>query len=204
MDYNKIGAFIESERKAKKLTQAKLAEKLFVSEKTISKWETGKGIPDTNSLPKLCEIFGISINELLNGEKISKEDYEKKAEESILNFQKQKELSDKRMFKIGFCLTITTVLLFVISWGLCAYLIEEFNIVTLPVILMVVSIVALLVSASLFLKIEHNIGRYVCPKCGHTHTSSYFKVLFSPHLHTTRYLKCPSCKNYGWNKKIFK
>ena len=67
MDYNKIGNLIMTERKAKKLTQAKLAEKLFVSEKTISKWETGNGIPDTNILPKLCEIFGISINEILNG-----------------------------------------------------------------------------------------------------------------------------------------
>ena len=54
MDYNKIGNFISTERKAKNLTQAKLAEKLFVSEKTVSKWENGNGIPDTNLLPKLC------------------------------------------------------------------------------------------------------------------------------------------------------
>lgn len=67
MDYNKIGAFIATERKAKKLTQTKLAEKLFISEKTISKWENGNGIPDTNTLPKLCEIFEVSLNELLNG-----------------------------------------------------------------------------------------------------------------------------------------
>ena len=60
MDYNKIGQFIASERKNLKLTQAKLAEKLFVSEKTISKWENGNGVPDTNTLPKLCEIFRIS------------------------------------------------------------------------------------------------------------------------------------------------
>ena len=70
MNYNKIGEFIISERKAKKLTQAKLAEKLFVSEKTVSKWETGKGVPDTSSLPKLCEIFNCTLNELLNGERI--------------------------------------------------------------------------------------------------------------------------------------
>ena len=70
MDYIKIGNFIMQERKAKKLTQAKLAEKVFVSEKTVSKWENGKGLPDTNSLPKLCEILGVSLNELLSGEKI--------------------------------------------------------------------------------------------------------------------------------------
>ena len=71
MDYNKIGKFIAAERKAQKLTQAKLAEKLFISEKTISKWENGNGIPDTNSLPKLCKIFNVSLNELLNGERMS-------------------------------------------------------------------------------------------------------------------------------------
>ena len=63
MDYNKIGDFIAEKRKEKKLTQAKLAEKIFVSEKTISKWENGKGLPDTASLPKLCEILDITLNE---------------------------------------------------------------------------------------------------------------------------------------------
>ena len=80
MNYNKIGAFILNERKAKNLTQAKLAEKLFVSEKTISKWENGNGIPDTNSLPKLCEIFGVSLNELLNGCRMNNEEYINSAE----------------------------------------------------------------------------------------------------------------------------
>ena len=88
MDYNKIGDFISKERKLKKLTQAKLAEKVFVSEKTISKWEKGNGIPDTNTLTKLCEVFDCTINELLNGERISKQDYSNKAEEKLLELQK--------------------------------------------------------------------------------------------------------------------
>ena len=68
MDYDKIGKFIMSERKAKKLTQAKLASMIFVSEKTVSKWENGNGVPDTSVLPALCEVLGVSLNELLNGE----------------------------------------------------------------------------------------------------------------------------------------
>ena len=83
MDYNRIGKFIADERKAKKLTQAKLGELLFVSEKTISKWEKGNGIPDTSTLTKLCEVFDCTINELLNGERISKQDYSNKAEEKL-------------------------------------------------------------------------------------------------------------------------
>ena len=70
MDYNKIGSLIMNERKAKKLTQAKLAEKIFVSEKTISKWECGKGLPDVSIMPDLCGALSLTINELLNGEHI--------------------------------------------------------------------------------------------------------------------------------------
>ena len=84
MNYNKIGEFIAKERKDKKLTQAKLAELIFVSEKTISKWENGNGIPDTNSLPKLCEVLGVSITELLNGEKIVESNENKKSEQIAL------------------------------------------------------------------------------------------------------------------------
>ena len=91
MDYNKIGEFIAIERKKLNLTQSKLASKLFVSEKTISKWENGNGVPDTNSLPKLCEIFNVSLNELLSGSRISTEDYKDKAEKELFNLQKQKE-----------------------------------------------------------------------------------------------------------------
>ena len=88
MDYNKIGEFIASLRKEKKLTQAKLAEKLFVSEKTISKWEKGNGIPDTNLLPKLCEIFEVSLDELLSGEKITIENKSQKNEQILLDMEK--------------------------------------------------------------------------------------------------------------------
>ena len=122
MDYNKIGNLITSERKAKKLTQAKLAEKLFVSEKTISKWETGKGIPDANSLQKLSEIFEININELLNGERISKDNYIDKAEQQLLKLQKEKEKSHKSLLltEIVFgCISIISF--FIIHIGLHCY-----------------------------------------------------------------------------------
>lgn len=98
MNYNKIGEFIAKERKAKKLTQLKLAEKLFVSEKTVSKWENGKGIPDTNLLQKLCEIFGISLNELLSGERISIENKQQN-EQLLLDLTKEIEQKNKTIWK---------------------------------------------------------------------------------------------------------
>ena len=97
MDYNKIGSFIASERKAKKLTQAKLAEKIFVSEKTVSKWENGKGIPDANSLLKLCEMFGVGLNELLNGERIVDENKQQN-DQLLLNMAKELEQKNKTIW----------------------------------------------------------------------------------------------------------
>ena len=65
----------------KELTQKQLADLVGVSDKTISKWETGRGIPDTAIMYNLCEVLGISINELLSGERLSKENYNGKAED---------------------------------------------------------------------------------------------------------------------------
>ena len=78
MDQIKIGKFIAECRKKKNLTQAQLAEKLNVSDRAISKWETGRAMPDSNIMLKLCYILGINVNELLCGEAI---DFEKKEEQ---------------------------------------------------------------------------------------------------------------------------
>lgn len=84
MDQIKIGKFISSLRKEKKYTQEELAEKLNVSNKSISRWENGNTMPDLSLIPKLCEILGISINELLSGERIESDEYQKKLEENII------------------------------------------------------------------------------------------------------------------------
>lgn len=84
MDQVKIGKFISSLRKEKGYTQEQLAEKLNVSNKSISRWENGNTMPDLSLIPKLCEILGISINELLSGERIESDEYQKKLEENII------------------------------------------------------------------------------------------------------------------------
>ena len=85
MNQEKIGKFIMSSRKNKKLTQAELAEKLGVSDKTIGNWENGRNMPDLSLFKPLCEELDISVNELLAGEKLKREDLEKKSEENIIN-----------------------------------------------------------------------------------------------------------------------
>ena len=83
MNQEKIGKFIANLRKEKNMTQQELANKLGVTDRAISKWENGRGLPDYSLLQDLCDTLSISINELFSGEKISKEDYETKAEENM-------------------------------------------------------------------------------------------------------------------------
>ena len=76
MNQEKIGKFIAECRKAKKLTQSELAEKLGVTDKSVSNWENGRNMPDLSLFKSLCELLDISINDLISGEKLSKEIYQ--------------------------------------------------------------------------------------------------------------------------------
>ena len=88
MNQEMIGKFISSCRKDKNLIQMQLAEKLNISNRAVSKWETGKSLPDASNMLELCEILGITVNELLSGERITTmEDYQKKAEQNMVDLQ---------------------------------------------------------------------------------------------------------------------
>ena len=91
MDQVKIGKFIADCRKRKNLTQMQLAEKLNITDRAISKWETGKGMPDSSIMLELCKELEISVNELLSGEMIDVNEFNKKANENLIRLQKQKE-----------------------------------------------------------------------------------------------------------------
>ena len=114
MEQQKIGKFIHDLRKEKELTQKQLADLVGVSDKTISKWETGRGIPDTAIMSELCEVLGISVNELLSGEKLSMDNYNGKAEENMVNLLKDKEQQKEKQkwSKVNIILNLLWVLLF--------------------------------------------------------------------------------------------
>ena len=100
MDLIKIGKFIANCRKEKKLTQEQLAEKLYITDRAISKWERGLSLPDADKMLDLCNILDINVNELLNGEKMEMKDNNKKTEKLLIDMVKQKEESDKRLLSI--------------------------------------------------------------------------------------------------------
>lgn len=88
MDLERIGRFIAECRKEKGITQARLAEKINITDKAVSKWETGKGLPNVSIMIELCNILGINVNELLSGERLSEENYREKANENIVSMIK--------------------------------------------------------------------------------------------------------------------
>ncbi len=118
MDQIKIGRFIAEERKVKKYTQRELADKLGISDKTISKWERGNGFPEVSLLLPLCNELEINVNELLSGKRLQEVNYKKKAEENMVNLVKETQESRKKivMSALVACLVIiAAVPLFVVA-----------------------------------------------------------------------------------------
>lgn len=127
MNQEKIGKFIAECRKQKKLTQSELGEKLGVTEKSVSNWENGRNMPDLSLFKPLCEILGITINELLSGEKLVKEKYQEKFEENIVNtidystkkINKYSEAISLIIIIFGLFISLSAIMIFPSdsSWG---------------------------------------------------------------------------------------
>ena len=122
MDQYKIGKFIAECRKEKNLTQMGLAEKLGITDRAISKWENGKAMPDSAIMLELCDVLGITVSDLLNGEKVSSEDYGKRLEEKLVEVINEKEVSDKMLLRFArlayfFTGLFTFVILF-LTWDM--------------------------------------------------------------------------------------
>ena len=96
MDQFKIGKFIAEMRKEQSYTQRQLADILGISDKTISKWETGNGLPEVSLMMPLCNALKINVNELLSGECLTASEYKEKAEENMKNLMKEKEESKRK------------------------------------------------------------------------------------------------------------
>ena len=114
MDQEKIGKFIAKMRKLKELTQEELAEKLGITKNAVSKWERGLCLMDMSLLKPLSEILGVSINEILAGEKIEEKDIEKKSEENIIKLTELVNLKSMKYGIIG--MALFSIILILISF----------------------------------------------------------------------------------------
>lgn len=119
MDLDKIGKYIASKRKALGLTQNQLAERLGMSDKSVSKWERGVCLPDVSVYMELCEILGISLNEFIAGEDISEERIAKKSEENLIQITEDGNIKRKKLNRIiavliGIAAVITGILVYIV------------------------------------------------------------------------------------------
>lgn len=148
MDATKIGAFIAERRKLKTLTQQELADRLHLSNRTISKWECGKGIPDSSIMLELCEVLDISVNELLCGENISNEEYRLKADKNILALI-DTPLNTNKQNLLSILFSLLTELILVIFITICIYAnvmngTTLYDYIDIPATLIVVGTVAII------------------------------------------------------------
>lgn len=199
MDQIKIGKFIAERRKANGLTQMQLAESLNITDRAVSKWETGRAMPDTSLMLDLCKELKINVNDLLNGEIVTMENYNEKTENLLLDMAKQKEDADKRLLTIE---VLVGVLCLIVLLALAAFAslveMEEW----LKTVLVLIGVAPLLIAAPFMLRIEQTAGYYECKKCHHRYVPKYNNVFVAMHLGRTRFMKCPECHKRSWQKKV--
>lgn len=198
MDQIKTGRFIAGERKRKGCTQKQLAETLNISDKTISKWERGGGFPEVSLLLPLCGELGVTVNELLSGERVSPEDYQKKAEENMMNLVKEAQENRKKIILSALValLALAAALPLVIVAG--ALEMETWLRCLLIGIGLVVAVLGIIIACIL----DRDAGAFECPQCHQRFVPEMGAYIMGPHTITKRKLRCPHCGAHKYCKHV--
>ena len=198
MDQIKIGKFIAEERKKKGCTQRELADKLGISDKTISKWERGNGFPEISLLLPLCNELDITVNELLSGERLLEVDYKKKAEENMVNLVKEAQESTKKIIlsaMVAILVIIAAVPLLVLSGAL------EME-TWLRAVLIVIGGCVIIGGIVIACILDREAGAFECPQCGKRFVPEMKAYIMGPHTLTKRRLTCPCCGETRYCKHV--
>lgn len=199
MDQVKIGKFIADCRRKGNYTQMQLAEKLGITDRAISKWETGKTLPDSSIMLELCGTLGITVNDLLSGEVVTMDHYNKNLENNLLEMVKQKEANDKRMLALEWVIGILSCIVIFVPIVIGALLpMEEW----LRIIIIFSGFIPGFIGFCCALRIEQVAGYYACKECGHRYVPTYKAVNLAMHMGRTRYMRCPACGKKSWQKKV--
>ncbi len=198
MDQVKIGQFIKAIRKEKKLTQREVAERLRISEKTVSKWETGNGLPEVSLMLPLCGLLGINVNELLSGERLCEKQYLNKAEENIMDLLKEKAEAKKKIIMGVIIVIVMTLLPAITLVILSASLQME---IWLRIVLCAIATIIIGFGIALACVLDREAGVYECPHCGEKFTPTMKAYVWGAHTFTKRRLKCPKCGKRSYCKK---
>lgn len=197
MDQLKTGKFIAQMRKERGLTQRQLADALLISDKTVSKWECGNGMPEVSLMMPLCQLLGITVNELLSGKRLTSFEYQQNAEENIMRLIKERQEAKFRM--VIEVLVIFLTFLASISLIMVAGLTEISP--RLRIALVVIGLVVMALGIGIAAALEMRRAVFQCKKCGERFVPTKLAYLMGMHTVTRRVLKCPKCGKTGWCKR---
>lgn len=193
MDQIRTGRFIAQARKSRNLTQRQLADALSISDKTVSKWECGKGLPEVSLMLPLCGALGITVNDLLSGERVSSTDYQRKAEGNMMNLMWENEENRKRL-----ALSIITGAITIVA--VCALIVIA-SFVDLPAAarigLIVFSAVVGAFGVAAAAMLDRRAGCFECPYCRELFVPGTDEYVKGYHTLTKRRLTCPRCGRTG-------
>ena len=201
MDQIKIGRFIAEKRKQANLTQMQLAECLNITDRAVSKWETGRAMPDTSVMLELCEILGITVNDLLCGEESVMQENNQSNEHLLLDMAKELENKNKTIWRSMWIIMTVSIIGLLGSLAIAALWVPEGP---WQLVAILAACVLFLIPCFYALKLEVSVGAYKCKKCGHEIVPTYSQALNAMHMGTTRYLHCPKCQTRTWCKKVLK
>ena len=199
MDQIKIGKFIASCRKEQGFTQSALAEKLGISDRAVSKWETGKSMPDSGIMLELCDFLKINVNELLSGERIMVESYDKRTEENLLAMKREIEEKNRQLLRTEYFIVLPAVLAGIVLVFVASFIAMP---AWLRVAILVLALVMIFAVAFIAVGIEQKAGYYVCKNCDHRYVPTYWQTNLAWHAGRTRHMKCPKCGKRSWQRKV--
>lgn len=197
MDQIRIGKFIAEMRKTQSYTQRQLADILGISDKTVSKWETGNGLPEVSLMMPLCDALHINVNELLSGEHLTDSEYQDKAEENMMKLIKEKEESKKKIIlSVIVCsLTILSGVTLLVLSGVLAM--ETW----LRILLIAIGLIVVIGGIGVAIALDVTAGTFECPKCNTRFVPTTAAYIAGPHTITKRKLTCPNCGETSYCKK---
>ncbi len=198
MDMQKIGTFLAELRKEKNLTQEELGEQIGVTNKTVSRWENGNYLPPVEMVQILSDLFDVSINELLSGERLDEKHYKENAEEYIVTDLMKKRNEAKKRLAISCIVAAITILA-----GLSIILLSA--LLSAPIWLkigsIIFSLIIIILGIGVCCVLTVDAGVYECPNCGEKFVPSMKDFICGTHTLTKRNLKCPKCGKKSFCKK---
>lgn len=200
MELNKTGNFISEERKKKNYTQKQLAFILHVSDRTISKWECGKGFPEVSLLLPLCNELGITVNELLTGGRLNKENYMEKAERNMVHFVKE-----KRDNKIKMQLILLMGVISIVSFVTLIIVVNTYTeVISNPAKRILIFIACAIFAVGIIAMMEggRTFGYYKCMCCGETFVPGFMNYTTGLNIIAMRRMRCPHCGKRSWCRKV--